>query len=53
MAETNANYYSTVLQGQYEQQLQEVLKYQGSLSYYKDKAVPQAEPDHWQCSKEL
>jgi cobalt-zinc-cadmium resistance protein CzcA len=42
MAETNANYYSTVLQGQYEQQLQEVLKYQGSLSYYKDKAVPQA-----------
>jgi cobalt-zinc-cadmium resistance protein CzcA len=42
MAETNANYYSTVLQGQYEQQLQEVLKYQGSLSYYRDKAVPQA-----------
>lgn len=42
MAETNANYYSTVLQGQYEQQLQEVRKYQGSLSYYRDKAVPQA-----------
>ena len=42
MAETNANYYSTVLQGQYEQQLQEVLKYRGSLSYYRDKAVPQA-----------
>ena len=43
IAETNANYYSTVLQGQYEQQLQEVLKYQSSLSYYKDQAVPQAE----------
>lgn len=42
IAETNANYYSTVLQGQYEQQLQEVLKYQGSLSYYRDMAVPQA-----------
>ena len=43
MAETNANYYSTVLQGQYEQQLQEVLKYQGSLGYYRDKALPQAD----------
>ena len=43
MAETNASYYSTVLQGQYEQQLQEVLKYQSSLIYYKDQAVPQAE----------
>ena len=42
MAQTNADYYQTVLQGQYEQQLQEVLKYQGSLSYYNDKAVPQA-----------
>lgn len=42
MAETNANYYSTVLHGQYEQQLQEILKYQGSLSYYRNKAVPQA-----------
>lgn len=42
MAQTNADYYSTVLQGQYEQQLQEVLKYQGSLGYYRDKAVPQA-----------
>jgi cobalt-zinc-cadmium resistance protein CzcA len=42
MAETNANYYTSVLQGQYEQQLQEVFKYGGSLSYYKDKAIPQA-----------
>ncbi|MEQ9187732.1 MAG: CusA/CzcA family heavy metal efflux RND transporter [Cryomorphaceae bacterium] len=42
MAQTNADYYHNVLQGQYEQQLQEVLKYRGSLSYYRDKAVPQA-----------
>ena len=42
MAQTNADYYQTVLQGQYEQQLQEVIKYKGSLSYYSDKAVPQA-----------
>ena len=42
MAQTNANYFSTVLHGQYEQQLLEVLKYQGSLSYYRDKAIPQA-----------
>lgn len=42
IAETNANYYSTVLAGQYEQHLQEVLKYRSSLSYYRDKAVPQA-----------
>lgn len=43
MAQTNAEYYSTVLYGQYEQQLQEVLKYKSSLSYYVDKAVPQAD----------
>jgi cobalt-zinc-cadmium resistance protein CzcA len=43
IAETNANYYSTVLQGQYERQLQEVLKYQSSMGYYKNQAVPQAE----------
>lgn len=42
MAQTNADYYQTVLQGQYEQQLQEVIKYKGSLNYYSDKAVPQA-----------
>jgi cobalt-zinc-cadmium resistance protein CzcA len=42
MAQTNASYYETTLQGQYDQQLQEVLKYQNSLTYYRDKAVPQA-----------
>ncbi len=42
MAETNANYYSNVIQGQYEQQLQQVLKFKGSLNYYTQKAVPQA-----------
>lgn len=43
MAQTNSDYYQTVLRGQFEQQLQEVLKYRNSLSYYIDKAVPQAE----------
>jgi cobalt-zinc-cadmium resistance protein CzcA len=42
MAQTSANYYSAVLKGQYEQQLQEVMKYRGSLVYYREKAVPQA-----------
>ncbi|MBR9860986.1 CusA/CzcA family heavy metal efflux RND transporter [bacterium] len=43
MAETNANYYTTVLHGQYEQQLQEVIKYGGSLKYYRDIAIAQAD----------
>lgn len=42
MAQTNADYYNMVIHGQYDQQLQEVLKYQGSLNYYINKAVPQA-----------
>jgi cobalt-zinc-cadmium resistance protein CzcA len=42
IAQTNADYYQTVIQGQYQQLLNEVLKFQGSLNYYKDKAVPQA-----------
>ena len=42
IAETNANYYLTVIEGQYQQLLNEVVKYQNSLSYYKEKAVPQA-----------
>lgn len=43
MAQTNANYLQTQVQGQFQQQLQHVLKYQSSLRYYHDKAVPQAE----------
>ncbi len=43
MAQTKSDYFNTVLQGQYNQQLQEVLKFRSSLSYYRDKAVPQAE----------
>ena len=43
MAQTKADYFSAVLQGQYDQQLQAVFKYRGSLNYYQDKAVPQAE----------
>ena len=35
MAQTNADYNNTVLQGQYEQQMLEVMKYKGSLSYYR------------------
>lgn len=43
IAQTNADYYQTVLQGQFQQQLNEVLKYKEGLSYYKTQAVPQAE----------
>jgi cobalt-zinc-cadmium resistance protein CzcA len=43
MATINASYYYTVLNGQFNQQLQTVLKHQGSLNYYKQKAIPQAE----------
>lgn len=43
MAQTNAAYLQTQVQGEFQQQLQRVLKYQSSLSYYRDKAVPQAE----------
>ncbi len=43
IAETNANYYSIILQGKYEQKMQEVLKFKSSLNYYKEKAVPQAD----------
>jgi len=43
MAQFNADYYQTVLQGSLDQQLQEVLKQRNSLNYYKSKAVPQAE----------
>jgi cobalt-zinc-cadmium resistance protein CzcA len=43
IAQTKAIYYNNVLSGEYEQQLQEVLKFRGSLSYYQEKAVPQAD----------
>lgn len=43
MAQTRADYFSTVLKGQYDQQLQAVFKYRGSLNYYQTKVVPQAE----------
>lgn len=42
MATTNANYYNTVIEGQYEQHLQQVIKFKGSLNYYAKKALPQA-----------
>ena len=43
IAQTNADYYQKVLQGRFQQQLNEVLKYRESLNYYKDQALPQAE----------
>lgn len=43
MAQTRASYFNTQLQGQYNQQLQSVAKFQGSLNYYKQKAAPQAD----------
>ena len=43
IARTNAGYFNTVLQGQFRQLLQEMLKFRSSLVYYRDKAVPQAD----------
>jgi len=43
MAQTRADYYYTGLRGQYSQGLEEVMKFQSSLSYYKEKAIPQAD----------
>lgn len=43
MAQTRADYYYTGLQGQYSQGLEEVIKFQSSLAYYKEKAIPQAD----------
>ncbi len=42
MAKTSSDYYFTTLQGQYRQQWEEIMKFQGSLNYYKEKAIPQA-----------
>ncbi len=43
MAQAKADYFSTVLQGQYDQQLKVVFKYRSSLNYSQNKALPQAE----------
>ena len=42
LAEIKADYFATVLQGEYNHQMQEVLKFQSSLNYYKNQAIPQA-----------
>ena len=42
IAQTNAEYNNNVLQGQYEQQMLKVLKYKGSLTYYRNDALFQA-----------
>ncbi|MFT4754873.1 MAG: cobalt-zinc-cadmium resistance protein CzcA [Salibacteraceae bacterium] len=43
MRQTESVYYQNVLQGEYEQQIQQVLKYNGSLDYYKNTALNQAD----------
>ena len=43
IAQVNADYYETVIQGQYERQFQEVIKYSNSLKYYEEKALMQAD----------
>ncbi|UTW66650.1 CusA/CzcA family heavy metal efflux RND transporter [bacterium SCSIO 12643] len=43
MVQTQADYYSHVLQNEYDKQLQQVLKYDYSLKYYKHTALQQAD----------
>ena len=43
MAQVNSDYYQIALTNQYEQLLNEVLKHQGSLNYYEENAIPQAD----------
>ena len=43
VAQTEAEYLNIVLDGRLRQQLQEVLKFQSSLNYYRGKAVPHAD----------
>ncbi len=42
IAQTNAEYYETVIQGEYDRQFQEVVKYSNSLKYYEEKALSQS-----------
>jgi cobalt-zinc-cadmium resistance protein CzcA len=43
VAQTQADYYSNVLKNEYDKQLQQVLKYDYSLNYYKNTALQQAD----------
>ena len=43
IASVNSEYYQTVLSGQYEQQMNEVLKLRSSLNYYESQALEQTE----------
>ncbi|MBD78785.1 MAG: CusA/CzcA family heavy metal efflux RND transporter [Crocinitomicaceae bacterium] len=43
IAQTEAYYTKNVLQGQYKQGFQRVMKFESSLSYYREKAVPQSD----------
>ena len=53
MAQTNADYYHTVLQGQYEQQLQEVIEISGKFELLQRQGGSAGKFNHWQCSKEF
>ncbi|MBN4084888.1 CusA/CzcA family heavy metal efflux RND transporter [Flavobacteriaceae bacterium AH-315-B10] len=43
IAEEDAKYYQTILNGEYERVMQDYLKYKETVAYYEDKALPQAE----------
>lgn len=43
IAEINAAYYAHTLKNHYQQQLQEIKKYEASIAYFKEKALPQAQ----------
>ena len=43
IAKTEADYFNSQLQNQFEQQLNIVLMYQNSLGYYQNKAIPQSD----------
>jgi cobalt-zinc-cadmium resistance protein CzcA len=42
MAEINASYYKNIVEGKYEQQKLEIVKLQKSVTYYRNKALPNA-----------
>lgn len=43
MVQTESQYYQTILQGEYQQQMQQVLKFNNSLGFYKNTALNQAD----------
>ncbi len=43
VAQARADYFNNVLNSQYQQQIQQVMKYKNSIDYYKEKALKQAD----------